>query len=60
MVNGDAELVACCDYRTQGDHSGGRIKISGAIDIKAVRDEITAVMEGGEKAFKLRKAKYGF
>jgi type III restriction enzyme len=60
VVNGDAELVACCDYRTSGDHSGGRIKLSGAIDVKDVRDEITAVMEGGERAFKLRKEKYGF
>lgn len=60
VVNGDAELVACCDYRTSGDHSGGRIKCSGAIDVKVVRDEITTVMEGGERAFKLRKDKYGF
>jgi len=60
VVNGDAELIACCDYRTSGDHSGGRIKLSGAIDVKAVRDEITAVMEGGERAFRLRKEKYGF
>lgn len=60
VVNGDSELVACCDNRTSGDHSGGRIKLSGAIDVKNVRDEITAVMEGGERAFKLRKAKYGF
>jgi type III restriction enzyme len=60
VVNGDAELVACCDYRTQGDHSGGRIKFMGAIDIEDVRNEITSVMEGGERAFKLRKEKYGF
>lgn len=60
VVNGDAELVACCDYRSQGDHSGGRIKFMGAIDIEDVRNEITSVMEGGERAFKLRKEKYGF
>jgi type III restriction enzyme len=60
VVNGDAELVICCDYRTAGDHSGGRVKIQGAIDIPAVRDVITDVMEGGEKAFRLRKDKYGF
>ena len=60
VVNGDAELVACCDYRAAGDHSGGRIKLEGAIDIPEVRDEITAVMEGGERAFRLRKEKYGF
>jgi chromosome segregation protein len=60
VVNGDAELVACCDYRIAGDHSGGRIKLRGAIDMPSVRQEITAVMEGGEKAFRLRKDKYGF
>lgn len=60
VVNGDAELVVCCDYRAAGDHSGGRIKLQGAIDVKDVRAEITSVMEGGERAFRLRKEKYGF
>jgi putative AbiEii toxin of type IV toxin-antitoxin system/AAA domain-containing protein len=60
VVNGDAELVVCCDYRDAVDHSAGEIKLEGAIDIPAVRDEITVVMEGGEKAFRLRKEKYGF
>lgn len=60
VVNGDAELVVCCDYRAAGDQSGARIKASGAIDIPAVREEITNIMEGGEKAFRLRKEKYGF
>jgi type III restriction enzyme len=60
VVNGDAELVVVCDYRTSGDQSGGRIKLEGAIDVPEVRDAITHVMEGGEKAFKLRKSKYGF
>jgi len=60
VVNGDAELVAACDYRSAGDQSGGKISLEGAIDMPSIRDEITRVMEGGEKAFKLRKAKYGF
>lgn len=60
VVNGDAELVVCCDYRDAGDHSAGEIKLEGAIDVPGVRDEITVVMEGGEKAFRLRKEKYGF
>jgi chromosome segregation protein len=60
VVNGDAELVVCCDYREAGDHSAGEIKLEGAIDIPGVRNEITVVMEGGEKAFRLRKEKYGF
>lgn len=60
VVNGDAELVVCCDYRIAGEQSRGRIKLEGAIDLPEVRDEITTVMEGGEKAFRLRKDKYGF
>ena len=60
VVNGDADQVVCCDYRAAGDQSGARIKVTGAIDIPAVREEITNVMEGGEKAFRLRKEKYGF
>jgi chromosome segregation protein len=60
VVNGDAELVVCCDYRESGNQTRGTIKAEGAIDFKNVRDEITSVMEGGEKAFRLRKDKYGF
>lgn len=60
VVNGDAELVVCFDYRSAGDHSAGQIALQGAIDIPAVRDRITAIMEGGERAFRLRKDKYGF
>ena len=60
VVNGDAELVVCFDYRDTGSQTRGLIKAVGAIDSKIVKDEITAVMEGGEKAFKLRKDKYGY
>lgn len=60
VVNGDAELVVVCDYRAAGDYSAGRIKRQGAIDIPVMRNEITEVMEGGERAFRLRKEKYGF
>jgi type III restriction enzyme len=60
VVNGDAELVICCDYRTAGDQSGGTIKSQGAIDIQEVREEIASVMEGGREAFALRREKYGF
>ncbi len=60
VVNGDAELVICCDYRESGSQTRGIIKAEGAIDFKVIREEITSVMEGGEKAFKLRKNKYGF
>lgn len=60
VVNGDSELVVCCDYRDAGSQTRGIIKAEGAIDYKIIRDEITSVMEGGEKAFRLRKDKYGF
>lgn len=60
VVNGDSELVVCCDYKDSTSQTRGVIKVEGAIDTKQVRNEITAVMEGGEKAFKLRKDKYGF
>ncbi|MEZ4816902.1 MAG: AAA family ATPase [Flavobacteriaceae bacterium] len=60
VVNGDAELVICCDYKDSTSQTRGVIKEEGAIDKKLIRNEITSVMEGGEKAFKLRKDKYGF
>ena len=60
VVNGDAELVAWCDYRAAGDQSRGTIAGEGAIDVPKVRDAIKAIMEGGEASFNLRKEKYGF
>lgn len=60
VVNGDAELVVCCDYKESSQQTQGEIKYEGAIDNIEIRDEITSVMEGGEKAFILRKEKYGF
>jgi type III restriction enzyme len=60
VVNGDAELVVWCDYRTAGDHSGGEIRGTGAIDVPVICGAIKQVMEGGEAAFKSRKDKYGF
>ncbi len=60
VVNGDAELVAWCDYRKTGDQSGGKIAGEGAIDVPEVREAIKRIMEGGEAAFNLRKEKYGF
>ena len=60
VVNGDAELVVCCDYKESSQQTQGGIKYEGAIDNTEIRNEITSIMEGGEKAFKLRKEKYGF
>src|SRR5206468_13131179 len=52
VVNGDAELVICCDYRKAGDKTAGHIKMTGQIDNSKIREEITAVTEGGKEAFK--------
>jgi type III restriction enzyme len=60
VVNGDAELVICCDYIKAGDQTGGQIKALGAIDSPIIKEEVTSVTEGGKEAFKLRKEKYGF
>jgi chromosome segregation protein len=60
VVNGDAELVICCDYRASATESGGQIKLTGAIDLPKINSEIAEVMEGGIEAFKLRQKKYGF
>jgi len=56
----DAESVMSCDYKDSSSQTKGIIKCEGAIDTKVVREAITLVIEGGEKAFKLRKNKYGF
>lgn len=60
VVNGDADLVLVCAHVNAGDQSAGHICTQGSIDVQGVRDEITRVMEGGERAFRLRKEKYGF
>ena len=60
VVNGDAELVAWCDYRAASDQSRGTIAGEGAIDVPEVREAIKKIMEGGEAAFNLRREKYGF
>lgn len=60
VVNGDAELVAWCEYRKAGDQSGGKIAGEGAIDVPEVCEAIKRIMEGGEAAFNLRREKYGF
>ena len=60
VVNGDAELVIQCDYYSSKSRSAGRIRRAGSIEEPDICDAIKEVMEGGEKAFELRKAKYGF
>jgi len=60
VVNGDAELVIHCDYVADDVRSKGRVSHLGSIDVQDIRDGITKVMEGGKRAFELRKEKYGF
>lgn len=60
VVNGDAELIVCCDYIKAGDQTHGTIKTVGAIDKKDIKEEIILVTEGGRNAFKLRMDQYGF
>lgn len=60
VVNGDADLVAVFGYVVTGEQSSGEVKTQGAIDDEAVRTAITRIMEGGQEAFELRHAKYGF
>jgi type III restriction enzyme len=60
VVNGDAELVVCCDYIKAGDQTRGSIKAMGAIDKREIKEEIILVTEGGRDAFKLRMDQYGF
>lgn len=60
VVNGDAELVVQFNYSDESDRTRGTIETQGAIDLRKVREAITKVMEGGEKAFQLRRQKYGF
>lgn len=60
VVNGDAELVVCCDYQKAGEQTRGMIKAVGAIDNIEVKEEIILVTEGGRNAFKLRMDQYGF
>jgi type III restriction enzyme len=47
VVNGDAEFIICCDYRTTATKLGGQIKCMGAIDVPEINREIAEVMEGG-------------
>lgn len=57
-VNGDAELIICFEHNSNS--SKGEIVEQGSIDAKGIKNVIKDIMEGGEKAFALRKEKYGF
>jgi len=57
VVNGSSELVVSMDLADGGKRA---IHCSGAIDRAEVCAMITSTMEGGEKAFRDRKSKYGY
>lgn len=56
VVNGDADLVIQLDATSDRGH----IECFGAIEDPAVRDAIVQTVDGGDEAFQLRRAKYGF
>jgi type III restriction enzyme len=57
VVNGSSELVACMDVTSDAKRD---VACAGAIDQPDVCLKITETMEGGEKAFRDRKDKYGY
>ena len=57
VVNGSAELVVGMDVTEDAKRA---VECSGAIDDDEVCLKITEIMEGGEKAFRDRKDKYGY
>ena len=56
VVNGDADQV----IQLEATADRGHIARSGAIEEPAVRDAIVQTVDGGDEAFRLRQAKYGF
>lgn len=56
VVNGDADQVIALE----ADAQRGRVYVAGAIEDSAVREAILRTLDGGESAFELRRAKYGF
>jgi len=55
VVNGDAEMVHAFDFR------GGQCRVveRGALQQKAIREEVCRIMEGGREAFARRWARLG-
>jgi len=57
-VFGDAEWIGVCSATE--NHAEMPPKAQGSIDIPAIRDQVTSILEGGREAFMQRKDKYGF
>jgi len=56
VVNGDADMV----IQLEATANHGFVARSGAIEEPVVRDAIVRTVDGGDEAFRLRQAKYGF
>ena len=56
VVNGDADQV----IHLEASSDRGRIANCGAIEEPAIRDAIVRTVDGGDKAFRERRLKYGF
>lgn len=59
-VLGDAELIVGLSARTGAQDGALAAKHMGAIDSRGVRELVEEVLEGGRRAFELRRLKYGF
>lgn len=61
-VLGDAELIL--GLSASGGKDGGRARVAsehmGSIDSRAIRVLVEEILEGGRKAFEIRRRKYGF
>ncbi|MFP4344988.1 MAG: TrlF family AAA-like ATPase [Anaerolineales bacterium] len=54
-VSGDAELILVLE----ADESHAEIADGGSIDRQSIKDFVTRILEGGSRAFRIRKEKYG-
>jgi ATPase subunit of ABC transporter with duplicated ATPase domains len=61
-VLGDAELIVGLSARSGAGQAEGALtaKHMGSIDARGVRELVEEVLEGGRRAFELRRLKYGF
>lgn len=55
VVNGDAEMCHAMDLRS----GNCRVTERGSLQVKAMRDEVCTVMEGGREAFEMRYHRLG-
>lgn len=56
-MNGSSELVSHLEMEADGMRTHPCV---GAIDLPEVCHTITATMDGGEQAFRVRQIKYGY